>query len=590
MEKSAFALAIAAGIIFTNTCCTIERNNKQVEYYVSAPNIGVNNYGAYLAGRIAHLRHDLNQSANYYMVAEKTAPKEQMLSSQLYTILASQGRIDEAIKYADSAIANGDASPFIHTMKSVYNTKQQNYEEALKDLQKCDNELAKLLINPLMSAWNYAGLGQYEKAIEQIKPLFKEETFKAMAMLHAGAISDYMGKNDEADKHYSLLMQIPNMKITFYPARIITNFYLRQNNKEKLEKAIQKIGSNNNIITKSFIEDIRQSDSSVAPILSSPTGGMSDVLFAVALLIQQAPNGDEVALLFSSLSAYINPEYDLSKILMGDILEKKELRKEANEIYANITENDYSYHSAQYKIAYNLIEMQQYRDAEKILLELVKNTPPSPSTYKLLGETTRLTKRNKDAVIYYQKALDLFPKEQRTEQAWDIIFAQGMAYSAMGDKNKAEKCFRKVVYVQPHPAIKNHLGYELLMNNKNIEEAAELIVAAYNQAQEEGSIVDSLGWLLYHLGDYEKSADYLEKASDLSPSEAVIYDHLGDAYWELGRKDEAIFQWNHAVGLNDDSGELDKETTKNKIENGKTPFTPLSYDKEKMDKILSKIK
>jgi predicted negative regulator of RcsB-dependent stress response len=29
----------------------------------------------------------------------------------------------------------------------------------------------------------------------------------------------------------------------------------------------------------------------------------------------------------------------------------------------------------------------------------------------------------------------------------------------------------------------------------------------------------------------------------------VINDHLGDAYWQVGRKLEAMFQWNHALEL-----------------------------------------
>ena len=41
----------------------------------------------------------------------------------------------------------------------------------------------------------------------------------------------------------------------------------------------------------------------------------------------------------------------------------------------------------------------------------------------------------------------------------------------------------------------------------------------------------------------------LERAIDLKPSDPVINDHLGDAYWRVGRKLEAHFQWNHARDL-----------------------------------------
>jgi Flp pilus assembly protein TadD len=31
------------------------------------------------------------------------------------------------------------------------------------------------------------------------------------------------------------------------------------------------------------------------------------------------------------------------------------------------------------------------------------------------------------------------------------------------------------------------------------------------------------------------------------PTDATISDHLGDAYWQVGRRTEARFQWRHAL-------------------------------------------
>ena len=36
---------------------------------------------------------------------------------------------------------------------------------------------------------------------------------------------------------------------------------------------------------------------------------------------------------------------------------------------------------------------------------------------------------------------------------------------------------------------------------------------------------------------------------ELLPTDAVLNDHLGDAYWRVGRRLEARFQWNHARDL-----------------------------------------
>ena len=83
---------------------------------------------------------------------------------------------------------------------------------------------------------------------------------------------------------------------------------------------------------------------------------------------------------------------------------------------------------------------------------------------------------------------------------------------------------------------------------------------------------------------------YLERAAELYPSSAIINSHLGDAYWFAHRKNEAKFQWQHALTLKDDSGELDINATQNKIKNGLITKPSLTYDKEKIEETIKRIK
>jgi hypothetical protein len=41
----------------------------------------------------------------------------------------------------------------------------------------------------------------------------------------------------------------------------------------------------------------------------------------------------------------------------------------------------------------------------------------------------------------------------------------------------------------------------------------------------------------------------MEKASLLEPVDPVVTDHLGDVYWMVGRKREAVFQWHRALSF-----------------------------------------
>jgi Flp pilus assembly protein TadD len=51
------------------------------------------------------------------------------------------------------------------------------------------------------------------------------------------------------------------------------------------------------------------------------------------------------------------------------------------------------------------------------------------------------------------------------------------------------------------------------------------------------------------MGDYENAVRELERAVELVPHDATINDHLGDAYWRVGRRTEARFQWSRALAL-----------------------------------------
>lgn len=587
MDKIALILAVIAGFIFSSTCCRINKNQEKIIIEDSYIEPAGNYYGAYLAGRVAHIRHDFNISADYYMKAVEKMPSDTPLINQLYIMLTSQGRIDEAVKYADLAIKNQDKSPFIYTIKSVYEAKHEKYQQAVEAADKCDNNFARSILNPITKAWFYAGLNQYEQAIKSLEPLLKDSSLHNIYLFNAGAVSDYMKKNQEADKYYSMLTNIRGAKLSNFPLQVLSNFYIRNNNQGKLN-LIKSLAENpTNYSTQKIIEDINKSSTSIAPILTSPLIGLSDSLLGIATLLKSQPDVEEISILFASLAIYANPESDTPKLLIANILDDKELYKEANDYYQQILPEQYNYQIAQFQIAKNLLAMEQYEKAEPILHNLL-NDKPSAEIYISLGEIMRNYKRYKDASIYYKKALDIFP-EALSEQRWAILLALGSVYESMGNFDKAEEYIRQALSISDNHMVKNYLGYSLLKNDKNTEEALQLIVDAYNQAPDDGSIIDSLGWALYQFGLYEKAIFYLEKASDASPSEAVIYDHLGDAYWDNGRKYEAVYQWNHAIKLKDSSNELDKESVLQKIHNGKSAHTPLTIDKEKLEKIISSI-
>src|SRR5690606_40602245 len=84
----------------------------------------------------------------------------------------------------------------------------------------------------------------------------------------------------------------------------------------------------------------------------------------------------------------------------------------------------------------------------------------------------------------------------------------------------------------------NALGYLLTDQFGRHEEARSYIQKALALNPDSGAIIDSMGWVLFKLGEYDAALQYLERAYVLEP-EGEIAAHLVDARWASGDRTSA---------------------------------------------------
>ena len=548
-------------------------------------------YGAYLAGRVAHLRKDFNNAADFYIVSlqEDSANKE--LLSRVYIILASEGRIPEAAEYAQSSLKQGDTNNFIHIIMATDYMVAGKHQQALDSLNKMKGAVYEEFITPLMASWVYAGMGQSEQALKTVDISKKEPNFKSLYHIQAGMLNDYLGNIKEAQKHYEVIVNEESTEMSFRTLQIIANFYIRNGQKDKAVKLVNKYNDDRLFVDmlKNLASNVANADpKTTKPILESANIGFSESLFSIASNMRQLSSGTDIAHIFICLSIYSNPKYDIGRLLLADILESREMYAEANAVYDEISPSSESYNSIQIKKAANYVMLQDYKAAEILLTSLAEDNPNSFQINMDLGDILRINGKYKEAVAYYSKAISSIKRED--SNTWVLYYARGIAYEQSGNWKKAEADLKAALEKsQNHYYVQNYLGYSWLKRKENIENAFTLIVDAYNQSPEDGHITDSLGWAFYQLGDYENAVTYLEKASEAEPANALISAHLGDAYWQVGRKNEAIFQWKHTLKMTDDSGEVDMKEIEQKISSGMKRATPLPYNPELIQDTLSSL-
>lgn len=590
MIKLSFIFTLMASAAFFTSCSPLLQSQTTLSVSQSTPaqTAEFNTYGAYLAGRMAHIRKDFDRAADYYKIAYEKEPNNPELMTRLYLLLSSKGRIDEAADYAQKALDAKAENSFARMLIASKQLHDGQYAASIKSLNKIDDQIYKRLIAPLINTWNYAGLGNQDKAFDELRKLSKEDGLGQVTRQHRAMLFDFFGKNREAAEIYQQILNDKNSEISVRLLEIISNFYIRTGQKEIAVTMMQSTINNSSLdsLLSALRKKVNDADpQNTPPILSSAQIGASEALFTIASTFRY-DEAIDVAHMYTALAIYMNPEYNTAKVLMADIFEMREMYDDANVIYDSVSQNDIAYYAAQFKKARNLVKKGAYKQAE-ILLKTLEEDYNDMQIDLELGDILRLNNRFSEAVEYYDKAIS---KTKNKGNLWILYYAKGVALDSDNRYDEAQAALLKAYQIKKHYLVSNHLGYSWIRQKKNVNEAFKMIIDAYNQAPFDPNINDSLGFALYNLGYYAMAIPYLEKAAELYPSSAVISSHLGDAYWFAHRKNEARFQWRHALSLKDDSGELDIKKTKAKVKNGIAKEPALTYDKEQAEKDMKTIK
>jgi Flp pilus assembly protein TadD len=99
----------------------------------------------------------------------------------------------------------------------------------------------------------------------------------------------------------------------------------------------------------------------------------------------------------------------------------------------------------------------------------------------------------------------------------------------------------------------NFVGYTLAQTGGDMDEAERLVKRALELKPDTGAFLDSMGWVCFRRGQTQLAVTYLERAARLEPDEPIIIDHLGDAYRQANRLEDAARTWRRALEVLDHS-------------------------------------
>ncbi len=120
-----------------------------------------------------------------------------------------------------------------------------------------------------------------------------------------------------------------------------------------------------------------------------------------------------------------------------------------------------------------------------------------------------------------------------------LLYNRAMLAAEKKSLQMLEQDLRKVIELEPtHAHALNALGYTLADETDRYTEAKQLIEKAYALLPNDSAIIDSMGWVLFKLGDYENAKTYLLQAMKIR-KDPEIASHLGQLLIAMGKKKEA---------------------------------------------------
>ncbi len=266
-----------------------------------------------------------------------------------------------------------------------------------------------------------------------------------------------------------------------------------------------------------------------------------EIAMAVALLAMQTNDYDAAEKHFQGALAAGHKTPDAIWLFLGQINEERKNYDEALKWYGGITTGE-RYLSAQARYA-GVLQKQGKLDEARKHLQSIKPGDSAQGIQLVQAEANLLREAQayNDAFNLLGKTLEAAP------ESVDLLYDQAMIAEKLDKVDVMERNLRKVIEIQPdHAHAYNALGYSLADRNLRLPEARKLIEKALELSPQDGYIIDSLGWVLFRMGELREAVAQLRRAFELRP-EAEVGAHLGEALWVDGQRDEARKIWSNLL-------------------------------------------
>jgi tetratricopeptide (TPR) repeat protein len=504
---------------------------------------GLSPYGMFLAGEAALNDGKSGEAARFFDQARMQSADDALVSERAFTAALLSGDVDKAAALAPTGDGASEASKRLGKLVVAIDALADGRAKQAKDLLAGENiafphRSAAALDGP----WAAAEAGDVEASL--VRPQVRgDRAVDYFGQLGQGALFERAKRYDEAETDFKAAASMVNPSVI--AIRAYGGFLERRGRRVDALTLYESFLAQDPTSLPIKTAKARAAAGKPPPQPTTREGAAQAMLAATATMVQAQQT--QTALAYLRLVLDLDPQKDAAWVMVGDIMQGSGDTEAARVAYAHPKPGSLEYGAAQAKLAWTY----QAADDKAMALKLARAGAASgdPDARITLADLLRSNEQYAEAA----EILTGLINESKTPD-WRLRYSRGVAYERMNKWPEAQADLQAALDARPdEPELLNYLGYSLIDRGERLKDAMAMVEKAVAANPRSGAMIDSLGWAYYRQGDYKKAVEKLEQAVEFEAGDPDINNHLGDAYWKAGRRDEAQFQWRRVLTLKPDA-------------------------------------
>ena len=484
-------------------------------------------------------------------------------------------------EYVYSLVLDGQIKKAVNQIKSSRKTKNSNFFEGkLLIVLDLMNKKKYVQASKIIKTFNLSNENTYEfiiiKTLESFNNLFKNKKlqyptsdFGKLSLIVNAFQNCYLNSN-KTDSHFLNLINSAegdySRYLFFYLSNVIENKDYKT--AKQISKTIEPFSSTLLISqSKKWIDNENYKKFNKHFSCQNENDLLSEFFFLISNLYS-SQNIIETSNFYLSVSNYLNPKFYFNLSLLAENYYDNDNFDISREILEKFSSEDEIYFWYKIKKIAQIISEEENDDKSLKYIEdnISDLKQKSPKILFDLANIYKNFENYKIAIDYYTQVLNQIDKNSNMYA--DVLYRRGGTYERLKNYSKADKDLLMSLNIRPdHAYTLNYLSYSWLERNIKIEQAMKMLMRAYELRENDPYITDSVGWGYYLIGDFINAEKYLRKAVELMPDDPIVNDHYGDVLWQLDRKLQAKYFWEHVLELEDTEEEMKKDI-ENKLIDG----------------------